>query len=400
MAYQDTSSLEEQVKALMQPQASTSYASGLANALRFASAQSLSKRKDAVTKANADNRTQELAAILKGVQTGKVGDTYVNRSFDDYVPTDPSLQSLVAKLKLDQAEQASKPMNLGAGDQVWANGKMVAQNNNVTGAGGEYGVTPMYVKNQDGTYSAYQPSKHGGAKMIELPQGVQAIPDSGRMGYDPNAIGIKMGATTQGNVNNINQTALPEANAAGMKTAAQQAAETAAVAPKIVAKAEGDRAVALPQAQNALTRQNQQSSLVSGMIDQAKGMADGWTTGLLGSATASIPGTKAHNLKATLDTIKANVGFDKLQEMRSQSPTGGALGQVSDFENRMLQSVIGSLEQSQSPDQFVKNLDLVKETINHIVNGRQEVFDKTYNGARAAPPTQGRFQILEVQPGQ
>jgi hypothetical protein len=47
--------------------------------------------------------------------------------------------------------------------------------------------------------------------------------------------------------------------------------------------------------------------------------------------------------------------------MRNNSPTGGALGQVSEFENRLLQAVWGALEQSQSPSQFNENLDLVKK---------------------------------------
>ena len=52
-----------------------------------------------------------------------------------------------------------------------------------------------------------------------------------------------------------------------------------------------------------------------------------------------VPGTEAQATAAKLDTIKANIGFDKLQKMRDASPTGGALGQVSERELGFLQSL-------------------------------------------------------------
>lgn len=106
-------------------------------------------------------------------------------------------------------------------------------------------------------------------------------------------------------------------------------------------------------------------------IGRARKLAqDSWTsTGLAGQAMKDLGGTSAHDLQNLIDTITANVGFDKLQEMRAASPTGGALGQVSDFENRLLQSVLGSLRNSQSKDQFIQNLDRVEETFNQIVHG-------------------------------
>jgi hypothetical protein len=55
--------------------------------------------------------------------------------------------------------------------------------------------------------------------------------------------------------------------------------------------------------------------------------------------------------------------------MRASSPTGGALGQVTDFENRLLQATIGNLEQSQSKDQLLYNLRRVKDTYLDIVHG-------------------------------
>lgn len=96
-----------------------------------------------------------------------------------------------------------------------------------------------------------------------------------------------------------------------------------------------------------------------------------WTTpitGFAGAAAKYVPGSTAYNLSETLNTVKANIGFDKLQQMREASPTGGALGQVSDFENKLLQSTYGSLEQAQGTDQLVRNLFRVKKMTDVIVN--------------------------------
>jgi len=93
------------------------------------------------------------------------------------------------------------------------------------------------------------------------------------------------------------------------------------------------------------------------------------TTGVGGYWLNGLPGTSAYDLKNLLDTVRANVGFERLQQMRDASPTGGALGQVSEMENRLLQGVLGNLEQSQSSDQFTYNLKRLYNTYNDIVHG-------------------------------
>jgi len=114
-----------------------------------------------------------------------------------------------------------------------------------------------------------------------------------------------------------------------------------------------------------------QSNIVTQDIDRALDIVE--TTNIpvtgAGSFLSFVPGTPAKDLSALLDTIKANVGFDKLQAMREASPTGGALGQVSENENRLLQSVFGSLDQAQSEDTFKFNLRRLRETLLDIVHG-------------------------------
>lgn len=88
-----------------------------------------------------------------------------------------------------------------------------------------------------------------------------------------------------------------------------------------------------------------------------------------GSLLDSVPGTPAHDLSGLLLGIKSNTSFDRLQQMREASPTGGALGQVSDRENKKLEAAYGSLEQSQSKAQFTYNLKRVANIYSDIING-------------------------------
>jgi hypothetical protein len=95
-------------------------------------------------------------------------------------------------------------------------------------------------------------------------------------------------------------------------------------------------------------------------VDEALGQVGFFSTGLTGSVLGNIPGTGAYDLDRTIDTIKANVGFNELQAMRQASPTGGALGQVAVQELNMLQAVLASLEKGQSQSRIKAQLEQVK----------------------------------------
>jgi len=94
-------------------------------------------------------------------------------------------------------------------------------------------------------------------------------------------------------------------------------------------------------------------------VAAAKSLVSGTTSGLTGKAAAFVPGTDAYDLQQRLLTIKANLGFDRLQQMRDASPTGGALGQVAVQELQALQATVGSLELGQSRQELQKNLDKI-----------------------------------------
>lgn len=88
------------------------------------------------------------------------------------------------------------------------------------------------------------------------------------------------------------------------------------------------------------------------------------TTGIGAQITGWVGGSPAKNLEAKLTTIKANLGFDRLQEMRDASPTGGALGQVAIQELVALQAAVDSLDQAQSGAQLEKALGVIDQHYN------------------------------------
>lgn len=71
-------------------------------------------------------------------------------------------------------------------------------------------------------------------------------------------------------------------------------------------------------------------------------------------------GSDAQKLREMLNVIETNIAFDRLQEMREASPTGGALGQVSDMENQMLKQSLASLSQYNSPRDLLFGLNKVQ----------------------------------------
>jgi hypothetical protein len=93
-------------------------------------------------------------------------------------------------------------------------------------------------------------------------------------------------------------------------------------------------------------------------VDEAIPLVGITTAGVAGAL--NIPGTDGRNLEEALKTIKANLGFDRLQQMRDASKTGGALGQVAVKELEALQASIASLDRGQSPDTLRRNLEDIK----------------------------------------
>lgn len=157
-----------------------------------------------------------------------------------------------------------------------------------------------------------------------------------------------------------------------------------------VGKGQGERELQAPMAQVGLEQMNAKTDNVISTIDEALEDAGGGETGLVGSIMGNVPGTKAYDLRSTITTVKANLGFAELQAMRDASPTGGALGQVAVQELEALQSAVANLDANQSEDQLRGNLQLVKQLLD-----RQKMYRQMSMEAKFSAPGEGAPQ----QPG-
>lgn len=114
---------------------------------------------------------------------------------------------------------------------------------------------------------------------------------------------------------------------------------------------------------------------VIGIIDNVLPKISGLNTaGLAGKALSFVPGSDAFDVAKNIETIKANIGFKELSDMRQASPTGGALGQVAVQELNFLQAAISNLDVGQSPQQLRDNLSKIKKHYNRwLATARGEI---------------------------
>lgn len=114
------------------------------------------------------------------------------------------------------------------------------------------------------------------------------------------------------------------------------------------------------------------------VIDVAKNNDVDNVFGITGAAGQYIPSSARNNAESLSETIKSHIGFDRLDRMRQESPTGGALGQVSEMELRQLNATLGSLAFSQSREQFLITLDQIKSEYGYIMQKIQDTGDGTF----------------------
>jgi len=120
------------------------------------------------------------------------------------------------------------------------------------------------------------------------------------------------------------------------------------------------------------------------------------TAGFLSDTAKGIGGTDAANLDAALSTITSSVGFDRLQAMRDASPTGGALGQVSENELRQLNASLGSISQRQDDEQLLKNLEKIKTQYSSAVKAI-EAQQRAYKMGKSFKTKEEALEFMESQ---
>lgn len=238
----------------------------------------------------------------------------------------------------------------------------------------QYGKTGAIVQDKDGTFYSVQFGANG-QKRVEPLQ------------YGGNGLTPSKGTTVVGDTIRDSGTGRVIDNVAPNIAGGEQA--------KVEGRERGERAMGAPKAMAALESAEAKATLVSQKIAQALPMVTNWTAGA-GSVLANVPGTPARNLAEIKDTIVANLGFEELQDMRTNSPTGGALGAIAVQELAMLQKTKTSLEQAQSPPQLISALKELQTFMAGSSERRRRAFQATYG--QAQPSTQGGAPVRVNSP--
>ncbi|WP_156517893.1 hypothetical protein [Achromobacter ruhlandii] len=175
--------------------------------------------------------------------------------------------------------------------------------------------------------------------------------------------------------------AMGQAAVAGAKTTATKEAENAVAKPGKAIEAKA----ALDSTSSSLDRTIE---LANGIMNDP---ALGRITGIMGMIP-NRPGGDAANAQARLNTLKSQIGFAVLQAMRDASKTGGALGAVSDAENKLLQNNIASLENVQDEAQLRQELQKIIAWATGAKGRMTDAYAQQYGNVMPQPAQQTGMQ--------
>lgn len=243
---------------------------------------------------------------------------------------------------------------------------------NREGSAADFGKTGAVFQGDDGRFYSVQFAADGSRQILPLetpgapaapaPMATQSMPTEGAGRFAapamaPQAASVPL--TPARGVDVVGNQMFDKATGAPIHDVGGNLAE--GERQKVLGKGRGEGEIGLPKVETAFREYEVKNRNVNADIDRALSQASPWTTGFAGNLLSFVAGTPAHDLSKTLVSIQSNLGFETLQQMRDNSPTGGALGQVTEREIELLQSTWGSLAQSQSEEQFRFNLNRLKQ---------------------------------------
>lgn len=159
---------------------------------------------------------------------------------------------------------------------------------------------------------------------------------------------------------------------------------------KIDARERAKREASYPKVEQSLrAHKNKTTDLVTLLSELREDPA---LPDMLGPIESRLPtfSQATADAEAKLDTILARGQFRELQEMRNNSPTGGALGNVSNFEIQALQNAFAQLGTKQSVASFQKAIDRAIEELQRSTNNLDTAFADDFNYREDAAPRRGR----------
>lgn len=164
------------------------------------------------------------------------------------------------------------------------------------------------------------------------------------------------------------------------------------------AKDKEAREAKYPQATSALKSFNAKTDKfdrdIAELLANEKGLNE--ITGFFAGRTdISAMSDKARRALSLFNTITAKGGFSELQDMRNASPTGGALGNVSNQEGKQLIDSFGALSRTQNANDLRKSLETARSDLRNLKDRMGEAYDLTYEYRK---PATGGFTYLGREP--
>ena len=164
---------------------------------------------------------------------------------------------------------------------------------------------------------------------------------------------------------------------------------------KLSAKDAAAREASYPRATTALKSFDAKTDKfdrdIAELLANEKGLNE--ITGFFAGRTDLAAMSKeARRALALFNTITAKGGFSELQDMRNASPTGGALGNVSNQEGKQLIDSFAALSRTQNANDVRKSLETARSDLQNLKQRMREAYDLTYEyrnsggGAPALPP--------------
>lgn len=184
----------------------------------------------------------------------------------------------------------------------------------------------------------------------------------------------------------------------------KQAREGGIAASKTTESELAQRALDVPSAFALHSQTTQNFTRLYDAVTTLEANEDLWKAVGLAQSMALIPGQDGADVRAAITNIKSQVGFMVLQDMRNASKTGGALGQVSEKENELLQANLAALDVNMSPKAFRQSLKTIQNYLTQAQARLNQSWQLTYpelntmGQPRDEPYTPGTGQTVDIAP--
>lgn len=173
------------------------------------------------------------------------------------------------------------------------------------------------------------------------------------------------------------------------------AAAQESLAPKEIQQREAK----YPQATSAIkTFESKTDSLVTDLEKLANHPGLSGISGLIYGRTLAVT-KEARAAQALYDSIVARGGFAELQAMRASSPTGGALGNVSNQEGQYLRDAFAPINRTQDTGDLKRALTDAANVARASKQRVRDAYDMTYEyKAGGAPSSQAKPAAAAIPP--